>query len=326
MLGSLIQRPRRNRKSTAIRALIEETSLRPQNLVVPCFVLPGQNRREEIPHMPGVYRLSIDLLLKELEALHAQGICAVDLFPIVSPEQKDPYGSLALDPNGTLPEAIRTLKKELPSLCLITDIALDPYTSHGHDGILNASGEVENDASVEIFTQMALIHAEAGVDFVAPSDMMDGRVGAIRRHLDTEGFSQVGIIAYTAKYASALYGPFRDTVGSTLKKGDKKGYQLNPANSREALREARLDMEEGADMLLIKPATFYLDIISKIREETLLPVCAYHVSGEYAMIMAAHERGILDATRALLEAHTSIRRAGADFIFSYAAKLLLPHL
>lgn len=319
--SSMLKRPRRNRKSASIRALVEETILQPCDLVAPFFIVSGEKTREALPAMPGIERFSPDEVLKEAERLHKSGIRGVALFPIVSAEKKDAVGSGALQANGALPQAIRLLKKELPSLCVFTDVALDPYTDHGHDGLIQ-SGDVDNDATLAILEKMALVHAECGADFVAPSDMMDGRVGSIRRALDAQGFQNTGILSYTAKYASALYGPYRDALSSHVKIGDKKTYQMNPANSREALREARLDEEEGADMLMVKPALFYLDIIRSLRESTDLPVAAFHVSGEYAMVMAAHERGFVDADRVFREALLSIKRAGADFIISYAASRL----
>lgn len=318
----LIERPRRNRQTAAIRALVEETHLHPANLVAPFFLLPGEKRKDPIETLPGISRLSLDLILREAEALHRQGVPAIALFPVIDPTLKDAEGNEALNSEGLIPQAIRRLKQELPSLCVIADVALDPYTSHGHDGVADDRGHVLNDATVEVLAKMAVILAGSGVDLVAPSDMMDGRVGAIRQALDQNHFSSVGILSYTAKYASSLYAPFRDALGSTLKFGDKKTYQMNPANSREALREARLDIAEGADMLMVKPALFYLDVIAKLKEATDLPICAYHVSGEYAMVMAAHERGYLDAPKVFFESLLSIKRAGADFIFTYA----VPHV
>ena len=319
----LIKRPRRNRQTASLRSLSAETTLLPSDLVAPFFVLPGEAHRQEIGSMPGISRLSIDHILIEAEQLHLQGIPAVALFPVTSPELKNLSASEALNPDGVIPQAVRRIKKEIPSLTVITDIALDPFTSHGHDGILSPSGIILNDETVGILARMALLHAESGADLVAPSDMMDGRVGAIRRFLDTYGFHNTGILSYTAKYASSLYAPFREALGSTLKQGDKKTYQMNPANVREALLEARLDEEEGADMLLIKPALYYLDVIAKIRAQSQLPLCAFHVSGEYSMVMAAHERGFLDAQKVFYEALLSIKRAGADFIISYATPQVL---
>lgn len=322
----MLKRPRRNRKMPAIRALVEETILHPSDFVVPFFLLPGEHQRQIIPSMPGIHRLSADLILKEAEKLHAQGIPAIALFPVISSEYKDPTGNVALDPNGALPIAIALIKRHLPSLCVMTDVALDPYTSHGHDGLVNEREEIINDPTIELLAQIALLHGQAGADYVAPSDMMDGRVHAIRQLLDKNGMHHVGILAYTAKYASSLYSPFRDILGSQLAFGDKKSYQLNPANVREALLEAQLDEEEGADILMVKPALFYLDILTKLRETTHLPLCAYHVSAEYAMVMAAHERGMLDASQVFFEAFLSIKRAGANCIFSYAVSHVLPQL
>ncbi len=318
----MLKRPRRNRKSASIRALLEETILRPSDLVAPFFVVEGDKQRETLKTMPGIERLSPDELLRDAEELHKKGVAGIALFPIVDAKKKDAEGSAALDPDCALPAAIRLLKKELPALTVFADVALDPYTSHGHDGVLR-DNDVDNDLTVAILEKMALLHAECGVDYVAPSDMMDGRVGAIRRALDARGFTRTGILSYTAKYASALYGPYRDALSSHVQIGDKKGYHMNPANSREALREARLDEEEGADILMVKPALYYLDIIRSLRETSSLPIAAFHVSGEYAMVMAAHEKGFVDADRVFHEALLSIKRAGADFILSYAAPRLL---
>jgi porphobilinogen synthase len=317
-------RPRRNRKSEAIRRMVEETSLRAADLVAPLFVLKGDQRKEEIDSFPGVYRMTLDYILKEAARLHAKGIPSIALFPVVDSSEKDPHGSKALDPNGIIPQTLKALKKEIPSLCLITDIALDPYTSHGHDGVINKEGHVLNDATVRILCQMAQTVSAAGADLVAPSDMMDGRVGAIRSSLDASGFEEVGILSYTAKYASSLYAPFRDTLRSKLQFGDKKTYQMNPANRREAIRQAILDVEQGADMVMVKPALFYLDVIAQLRSEIHVPICAYHVSGEYAMVMAAHAAGWLDAPTVFYEGLLSIKRAGADFIFTYAIDQILP--
>ena len=319
----MLKRPRRNRKTPAIRSLVEETVLRPSDLVAPFFVLPGNKCRVSITSMPGVDRLSIDFILKEAELLHRAGVPAIALFPVVDKESKDLQASAALCADGLIPQAVALLKREIPSLCVITDLALDPFTSHGHDGIVDEKGEVLNDATVEIIAQMALLHAGAGADLVAPSDMMDGRVKAIRSMLDTHRHHDVGILSYTAKYASSLYSPFRDALGSHPTIGNKKTYQLNPANIREALLEAALDEEEGADILMVKPALFYLDVIAQLRAQSTLPICAYHVSGEYAMVMAAHERGYCDADQVFYEGLLSIKRAGADFIFSYAVPRVL---
>jgi porphobilinogen synthase len=322
----LLIRPRRNRKTAAIRRLIEETVLHPADFVVPFFLIEGENRKEEIKSLPGIFRWTLDHVLREAEKLHSQGIPSIALFPVIAAEHKDGTGTAALHENGLIPRALQALKQEIPSLCLITDIALDPFTSHGHDGVVDEKGAVANDETVAILTQMACLFGAAGADIVAPSDMMDGRIGAIRRQLDLSGLQEVGILSYTAKYASSLYSPFREAVGSTLKFGDKKTYQMNPANSREALRQALLDAEQGADMLMVKPAIFYLDIIAQIKEQLHLPLCAYHVSGEYAMVMAAHAQGWLDAPKVFHEALLSIKRAGADFILSYAVPQILPFL
>jgi porphobilinogen synthase len=315
-------RLRRNRKSEAIRKMVRETHLTPHDLVAPFFVIPGEKIRIPIPSMPGVERLSIDLIIKEAKKLHEKGIQSVALFPVIDPILKSLDAKEAWNPNGLLARAIRELKLALPHLCLITDVALDPFTSHGHDGLANEKGEILNDETIECLIQMSLMQARAGADFVAPSDMMDGRVGAIREALDDEGFENVGILAYSAKYASALYGPFRDALQVSLGFGDKKTYQMDPANSREALLEAALDEEEGADILMVKPATLYLDVITKLRDQTKRPIAAYHVSGEYAMIMAAHQAGWLNAPKVFYETLLSIKRAGADLIFTYA----IPHI
>lgn len=319
-LQELIQRPRRLRRTESLRLLVEETHLLPHHLVSALFVVEGHNKREEISSLPGVYRHSIDTLLQEIESLAKLGIRAIDLFPYIPKERKDSRGSESLREDNLLFNTVKTVKKEFPELCLMVDVALDPYTDHGHDGIVDAEGIVLNDETVATLSEMSVKLAEAGADVIAPSDMMDGRVGFIRKALDVEGFSDVAILSYAAKYASALYSPFRDALHSAPKFGDKKSYQMNPANSREALREAKLDEEEGADILLIKPALSYLDIIAKIKAQTNLPVAAYHVSGEYAMVMAAHEKGWLNAEKVFKEQFLSIRRAGADFILTYAAK------
>ncbi len=320
----MLQRPRRNRQTESIRNLCQETLLSPSNFIMPFFVLKGENRKEENKNLPGLSKLSKEDIVRSAEALHKKGVPGVLLFP--GECIKNQNGKEALSPYGAVPEAVRLLKKEIPSLCVMCDVALDPYTTHGHDGIVDSNGYVLNDETVKILTQMSLLLAESGADFIAPSDMMDGRVKAIRETLDVNNYTNVGILSYTAKYASSLYGPFRDTLGSKLQFGDKKSYQMNPANKREAVREALLDESEGADALMIKPALFYLDVIAKIRETTTLPICAYHVSGEYAMVMAAHEKGYLDADKTFLEAFLSIKRAGADFMISYALPRILKKL
>jgi len=316
----LLRRPRRNRKSAAIRALVQENHLHASQLIAPLFVLEGEKRREQISSMPGVQRLSIDLALKEVEELYLLGIRAVDLFPFIPAEKKDSEGSEAWREDNLIIQAIQALKKALPEMCVMVDVALDPYTTHGHDGVVDSSGRILNDPTLEALGKMSLLAAEAGADVIAPSDMMDGRVGYLRQALDHNGFQEVNILSYAVKFASAFYSPFRDALQSAPKFGDKKTYQLNPANGREALLECLLDEAEGADMLMIKPALPYLDVIAQVKQAIPLPLGAYHVSGEYAMVMAAAERGWIDGERALEECLISIKRAGADFIFTYAAK------
>jgi porphobilinogen synthase len=319
-------RLRRNRKTEAIRKMVQETHLTPHDFIAPLFIIEGEKTRVPIPSLPGVERLSIDLALKEAKELHDRGIQSIALFPVISPNLKTPTAEEAWNPDGLLSRALKEIKFALPDLCLIADVALDPFTSHGHDGLANEKGEIVNDATIECLIQMSLMQARAGVDFVAPSDMMDGRVSAIREALDHEGFDQVGIFSYSAKYASALYGPFRDALQVKLSFGDKKTYQLDPANIREALLEAALDEEEGADVLIVKPASIYLDVIAKLREQTKRPIAAYHVSGEYAMVMAAHQAGWLNGPKVFYETLLSIKRAGADMIFSYAIKQILDQM
>jgi len=322
----LFARPRRNRKNPAIRALVRETSLRPDQLVMPCFVREGKGISEPILSMPGIARYTIDRLVEEARTWHSLGLQGIAPFPVTSESQKDATASLADQDDNLFHTAVRAVKDAVPGLQIFTDVALDPYTDHGHDGLLSPDGRILNDETVEVLCRMAVAQARAGADFVAPSDMMDGRVGAIRAALDAEGFQDTGILAYSAKYASAFYGPFRDALSSAPKAGDKKTYQMDPANRREARREAQLDEAEGADILMVKPALAYLDILSDLRQITDLPLCAYHVSGEYAMLQAAARNGWLDYDRTLLESLVSIRRAGADFVLTYgaadAAKLL----
>ncbi|MDE3055646.1 MAG: porphobilinogen synthase [Verrucomicrobiota bacterium] len=326
LLFHLPMRLRRNRKSASIRRLVRETELLPSDLIAPLFVIEGRGRREAIPSMPGVERLSIDYALQEAAELHAQGIEAVALFPVVKRELRSPGAEEAWNEEGLLARAIRAFKERIPTLSVIADVALDPFTSHGHDGLTGEGGEILNDPTVECLVQMALMQARCGVDLVAPSDMMDGRVGAIRKALDEAGYADVSILAYSAKYASSLYGPFREAVETRLAFGDKKSYQMDPANVREACLEALLDQEEGADILMVKPATLYLDVIAALRARTDRPIAAYHVSGEYAMVMAAAERGWLDAAALFHETLLSIKRAGADMIFTYAAKEVVGRL
>lgn len=316
----LRKRPRRNRKSEAIRSLVEETNLRPSRLIAPLFVVDGTKRKEPIASMPKVQRESIDLIIPHIIELYQLGIRAIALFPVINPALKDLRASEALNPNNIACQAIKAIKQEIPNICVIADVALDPFTSHGHDGLVE-KGIILNDPSLNVLNEMACLLAHAGADIVAPSDMMDGRIGSIRKALDQATFSEVSILSYTAKYASSLYGPFRDALGSTLQFGDKKTYQMNPANRKEAIREALLDEEEGADFLLVKPALSFLDVISDIKEKTNIPVGAYQVSGEWAMIMAAGERGWINPRDVLMETLISIRRAGADFIFTYGAEM-----
>ena len=316
-------RARRNRSSAAIRSLIEETHLPISKLVVPLFVMEGNSIKSEICGMPGVYRYSLDLLDKYINHLASLGIVSLNLFCAIESSLKNSSASEAIKENNLLVRAIKKIKSIAPQICLMVDIALDPFTDHGHDGILNEKNEVDNDSTLNILGKMALLAARAGADIVSPSDMMDGRVAFIRHYLDSQNFFHVGILSYAAKYASAFYGPFREALGSTLSFGDKKSYQLNPSNSTEAIRECLLDVKEGADMLLIKPALSYLDIIHQVKTMTTLPVGAYQVSGEYAMIMAASEKGWVDRDKAFVESLISIRRAGADFIITYAAEIYI---
>lgn len=315
--GFPVNRPRRLRRSAALRALVQETALTASRLVLPLFVVPGRGVREPVASMPGVERTSVDELVRDGAEAAELGIPAVLLFGI--PESKDETGSSGYAEESVVTRAVEALKKELPELLVITDVCLCEYTSHGHCGVIRG-GEVDNDATLPLLARMAVAHARAGADIVAPSDMMDGRVAAIRRGLDEAGLEQTPILAYSAKYASAFYGPFRDAAESTPAFGDRRSYQMDPANAEEAIREVLLDVEEGADIVMVKPALAYLDVIHRVKQTTRLPVCAYHVSGEYAMVMAAAERGWLDAERAMLEVLTSIRRAGADLIITYWAR------
>ena len=314
---NLIHRPRRLRQTAAIRGLVRETQLQPADLIYPMFVAEGTNVRDPISTMPGQFRLSVDELLKECQEVFDLGIAAVNLFGYSS--EKDERASKAYDSNGLVQNAVRVLKEFLPELCVQTDIALDPYSSHGHDGLV-VGDEIVNDETVEVLCRMAISHAEAGVDWVAPSDMMDGRIGAIRQSLDEAGFHRVGILAYSAKYASCFYGPFRGALDSAPRKGDKKTYQMDPANVREAMRELTLDIEEGADVIMIKPALSCLDVIAQARSVFDMPIAAYNVSGEYSMIEAAAEKGWVDRERAMMEILVAIKRAGADMVLSYFAK------
>ncbi|MBX6379808.1 MAG: porphobilinogen synthase [Thermoflavifilum aggregans] len=315
----LSKRYRILRQSAAIRSMVRETRLHPAQLIAPLFVTEGKDVREPIPSMPGYFRLSLDELMKEVKELWSVGVKCVLLFAKVPDELKDNTGKEALNPDGLMQRAIRSIKHNLPEICVMTDVALDPYSTYGHDGIVE-NGEIVNDPTVEVLAQMSVSHAQAGADFVAPSDMMDGRIGAIRQALEAHGFHKTGIMAYSAKYASCLYGPFRDALDSAPGFGDKKTYQMDYANSREAIKEVLQDVEEGADIVMVKPAVAYLDIIHAVKQQVQVPVSAYHVSGEYAMIKAAAQMGWLDEEKAILEILTGIRRAGADLIATYFAK------
>ena len=314
-------RLRRMREHDFARRLVRETSLSVADLVYPAFIIEGQNRREPVAAMPGVARLSVDLLVEEAKIAQGLGIPALALFPVVPDEKKSADGQEAGNPDGLVQVAARELKAVVPGLGVIADVALDPFTTHGHDGLLDDNGYVVNDATVELLVKQALSQVEAGVDIVAPSDMMDGRVGAIRQALDEAGHVNARILAYSAKYASGFYGPFRDAIGSAanLGKDGKRTYQMDPANSNEALREVALDVREGADMVMVKPGLPYLDVIHRVKTEFGLPVFAYNVSGEYSMIKAAAERGWLDERTATLETLTAFKRAGADGIVTYSA-------
>lgn len=322
MIIHLPIRPRRNRKSETIRELIRETRLSTSDLIYPVFVHEGTHN-EPIDSLPGCNRWSIKGLVEEAKRSMDLGIKSMVLFPVIPDNKKNSDATESYNPDGLIPQTILTLKDQVPDMTIITDVALDPYNSDGHDGIvefrIDGSMEILNDASVEVLCKQALCHADAGADIVAPSDMMDGRIAAIRATLDSEALDDVSIMAYSAKYASALYGPFRGALDSSPKSGDKKTYQMDPANSREAIREAQLDENEGADIVLVKPAGIYGDIISKIKANTMLPVAAYQVSGEYLMIKAAAQSGWLDEKSIVLESLTSIRRAGADMILTYFA-------
>lgn len=313
------RRPRRNRKSAAIRAMVEETHIHTDNLIFPMFLIDGRNQQVEVGSMPGIYRWSTDLMLKEIESCMNLGIRAFDVFPAVEDHLKDKHATKSYDKDFFYLKALREIKKQFPEACIMTDVAMDPYSSDGHDGFVE-DGKIVNDITLSILGKMALAQAETGVDILGPSDMMDGRVGYIRGLLDENGFTDVSIMSYTAKYASAFYNPFRDALDSAPKFGDKKTYQMNPANRTEALVEAELDTAEGADFLMVKPALAYLDIISLLKDNSALPIAAYNVSGEYAMIKAAAQKGWLDGERAMKECLLSIRRAGADVILTYFAK------
>ncbi|WP_419803648.1 porphobilinogen synthase [Mucilaginibacter sp.] len=318
----MLQRPRRNRKSEVIRQMVQETVLQPANLIFPLFIVDGNVQQTEVNSMPGIYRYSVDNLLREVESCMKLGLKAFDLFPNIEESLKDKFATESYRENSLYLRAIKEVKQNFPEACVITDVAMDPYSSDGHDGIVE-NGEILNDETLEVLGKMALAHAHAGADIIAPSDMMDGRVGYIRKVLDDNKFTNVSIMSYAAKYASAFYGPFRDALQSAPKYGDKKSYQMNPANQREALLEARMDEEEGADFLMVKPALPYLDIIKLLHENTELPIAAYNVSGEYAMLKAAVQKGWLNEERSVMEVLLSIRRAGATAILTYHAKEVL---
>jgi porphobilinogen synthase len=321
-------RPRRLRRDAAIRALVRENHLAPSDLIYPVFVLDGRERSVDVASMPGVRRLSIDRLYAQAEACLGLGVPVMALFPVIDPALKTPDGREATNPDGLVPRAVRELKARFPELALLTDVALDPYTSHGQDGLLDDSGYILNDETVAVLTEQAKLQAASGVDIVAPSDMMDGRIGAIRAALESSGAIHTRIMAYSAKYASAFYGPFRDAVGSAgnLGKSDKKVYQMDPANSDEALREVQLDIAEGADMVMVKPGMPYLDIVRRVKDSFAMPTFVYQVSGEYAMLKAAAANGWLDHDAVMMESLLAFKRAGADGVLTYfaldAARLL----
>lgn len=318
LIHAMLQRPRRNRKSAAVRAMVQENQVQVPDLMYPLFLLDGKNQKVEVSSMPGIYRLSIDLMLREVEECMKLGIVSFDIFPVVEEQHKDKMATMSYADNFYL-RALKEVKKEFPEACIMTDVAMDPYSSDGHDGIVE-NGKILNDETLQVLGKMAVAQAETGIDIIGPSDMMDGRVGFIRQMLDTHGFQETSIMSYTAKYASAFYGPFRDALDSAPKFGDKKTYQMDPANSREALLEADLDADEGADFLMVKPALAYLDIISLLRNNHTLPIAAYNVSGEYAMVAAAAEKGWIDYDRVMDETLLSMKRAGADVILTYFAR------
>lgn len=318
--GAMHRRPRRNRRHAFLRDMVEETKLHTDDFILPLFLLNGQNQKVEVSSMPGIYRLSLDLMLKEIEECLNLGIKGFDLFPVMHELEKDKHATISYDhQRNHYLHAIRQIKNKFPECMVMTDVAMDPYSSDGHDGIVD-KGQIVNDPTLKVLGKMAVAQAQAGADIIGPSDMMDGRVGYIREALDNAGFSDVAIMSYTAKYASGFYGPFRDALDSAPKFGDKKTYQMNPANRREALIEAELDLQEGADMLMVKPALAYLDVIRLLKDNSPLPITAYNVSGEYAMIKAAAQKGWLDGERVMMESLLSIKRAGADIILTYFAK------
>ncbi|HET8936431.1 MAG TPA: porphobilinogen synthase [Polyangiales bacterium] len=315
-----IERPRRLRRTETLRSMVRETTLSPKNFVLPLFAVPGKGVRNPVGSMPGVFQLSVDELVKEAKLAHKHGVPAVILFGL--PDKKDALGSGGWDAHGPVAQAVRALKDTVPELCVITDVCMCEYTDHGHCGkLVQRRGQtvVDNDATLELLAKEALCHAEAGADIVAPSDMMDGRIAKIREALDTSGYSDVALLSYAAKFASGFYGPFREAADSAPAEGDRRGYQMDPANAREAMREVHLDIAEGADMVMVKPALSYLDVITRVRAEVNVPVSAYNVSGEYAMVKAAGKMGWIDEQRVMMEVLLSIKRAGADVIITYHA-------
>ena len=321
----MIRRNRILRQSASVRSLVRETALQPTDFIVPVFITEGQNIKDEISSMPGYFRYSLDLAIKELEECYALGLRCALLFVKVPDELKDNSGKEALNENGLMQRSVRAIKKYLPDMVIMTDVALDPYSSFGHDGIVEDQ-QIVNDQTVEVLAKMSVSHAKAGADFVAPSDMMDGRILAIREALEKEGLHKTGIMSYAAKYASCFYGPFRDALDSAPGFGDKKTYQMDPANRLEAIKEVQMDVEEGADIVMVKPAHTYLDIIREVKNQVKVPVSAYHVSGEYAMIKAAAKAGYLKEEQAVTEVLTAIKRAGADLIATYFAKQMVQYL
>lgn len=314
-----IQRPRRNRKSEVIRSMVEETMVTTNDLIFPLFLVDGRHQKIEVSSMPGIFRLSADLMLKEIEECLKLGIRAFDVFPALEEQHKDKTASKSYDPDFFYLKTLKEIKKQFPESCIMTDVAMDPYSSDGHDGLVK-DGKILNDETLEILGRMALAQADTGIDIIGPSDMMDGRVGFLRNALDKNRFKDVSIMSYTAKYTSGFYNPFREALDSAPKFGDKKTYQMNPANRREALLEAQLDTQEGADFLMVKPALAYLDIIRLLKDNCSLPIAAYNVSGEYSMVKAADQKGWLDGNRVMHEILLSIKRAGADIILTYFAK------
>ncbi len=318
-MSKLIKRPRRLRTSSALRGLVAENSLSANDFITPIFILEGEGQKKEIPSMPGYYKKSLDLTLGDMKELWEMGLKSVLLFVQVSDELKDNAGKEAVNPKGLMQKAVRAIKETVPGMLVMTDVALDPYSEFGHDGIVD-DGKIVNDPTVEVLSEMALSHARAGADFVAPSDMMDGRILAIRKRLDEEGFENTGIMSYSAKYASSFYGPFRDALNSAPGFGDKKTYQLDPANAIEGVKEALLDIKEGADIVMVKPGLPYLDMVYRVKQQSEVPVSVYHVSGEYAMIKAAAAKEWIDEDTAILESLLSFKRAGADLIATYFSR------